>query len=115
MGQLKKYHCNQCNDEIEVIDGGTMALDIQTRVCNDCKLVKNVIIKIRREDCILEKDIEETRNLVGVCQSCNGNNLIEWNFKTCPNCDGEIKQVFFEEKIDTDRNRINFLSSKIFD
>lgn len=50
MGVLKEYKCRQCGEKASVIHGYTMTYEMKSMVCNHCKKIVDVAIRIMNPD-----------------------------------------------------------------
>lgn len=86
MGQLYSFDCPSCGYHAEVSGGkdrGFVAFT-QTKVCQDCREVVDVLIGKANElstgqDITIPKAKQE-------CPSCEGHSLKVWKGRVCPKC-----------------------------
>lgn len=92
MGQLYGFECPSCGYHTEVSGGkdrGFVAFT-QTKVCQDCKQVVDILIgKAAELSAAKEITIPKAKQQ---CPDCKSNNLKVWKGRTCPKCGAKMNK-----------------------
>lgn len=92
MGQFYSFECPSCGYHAEVSGGkdrGFVAFT-QTKVCQDCKQVADILIGKAAE---LSADKATTiPKAKQQCPACEGHNLKAWTGRACPKCGAKMNK-----------------------
>jgi Zn finger protein HypA/HybF involved in hydrogenase expression len=84
-----KYRCTSCGYEAEVYEGrGLFRQHITAMSCPDCHSIQNIVV-----GGVIGDVAPSFRSEVGrLCLKCGSDHIQVWDRRTCPRCQGEMRE-----------------------